>query len=83
MPGAAAAGRAVVTVEDHGAGLSPERLDAVFERFRRGDAAAGPGFGVGLALARWVVEAHGGSLRAEVPEEGGLRLTMTLPLADT
>ena len=73
---------AVVTVADDGAGLPPERLEAVFERFRRGEAAAAPGFGVGLALARWVVEAHGGSLRAEAPEEGGLRLVMTLPLAD-
>jgi len=36
---------------------------------------------VGLALARWVVEAHGGSIRAEAPEAGGLRLVISLPLA--
>ena len=80
--GGRAEGRlAVVTVADDGVGLPRERLEAVFERFGRG-AAGAPGFGVGLALARWVVEAHGGDLRAEAPEEGGLRLVMTAPLAE-
>ncbi len=77
------AGRAAaaITVADDGPGLPAEKLDAVFDRFARaGDGA--PGFGVGLALARWVVEAHGGSLRAEAPAGGGLRLVMFLPLAE-
>jgi signal transduction histidine kinase len=75
-------GTAVVEVADTGPGLAPGRLEEVFDRFSRGDAPA-PGFGVGLALARWVVEAHGGSLTAESPAGGGLRLLARLPLAET
>lgn len=74
-------GLAVIEIADDGPGVPPDRLDAVFGRFDREDAAAAPGFGVGLALARWVVEAHDGSLRAEAAAGGGLRLVMTLPLA--
>jgi two-component system OmpR family sensor kinase len=83
ISGRAERGAAVVVVADDGPGLPPERLRAAFDRFGRepGDVDA-RGFGVGLALARWVVEAHGGSLRAEAPEEGGLRLVMSLPLAE-
>ena len=74
----------MIAVSDDGPGLPAGRLDALFERFgRAGGGGDVPGFGVGLALARWVVEAHGGSLRAEAPAEGGLRLVMFLPLAGT
>ena len=82
VTGRAEAGMAVVEVVDTGPGLPPERLAAIFDRFSRGDAPA-PGFGVGLALARWVVEAHGGSLAGGEPGGGGLRLTLRLPLAET
>ena len=81
IAGSDASGAAVVTVRDDGPGLGPAEAEVVFDRFARGEGAAAPGFGVGLALARWVVEAHGGSLRAEAPGEGGLRLVMCLPLA--
>ncbi len=80
--GRAEDGMAVVELADTGPGLPPDRLEAVFDRFSRGDGPA-PGFGVGLALARWVVEAHGGSLTAETPAGGGLRLVARLPLAET
>lgn len=83
VAGRTANGQAEVTVADDGPGIAPERLAAVFGRFTRGAGTAAPGFGVGLALAAWVVEAHGGSLRAEAPEGGGLRVVMTLPLAVT
>jgi two-component system OmpR family sensor kinase len=79
--GSAVQGAAAVTVTDDGPGLAADKHEAVFDRFGRAGADA-PGFGVGLALARWVVEAHGGSLRAEAPAEGGLRLVMFLPLAE-
>lgn len=78
--GRAEEGMARVEIADDGPGLPPERLAAAFERFERGEATA-PGFGVGLALARWVVEAQGGALVAERPPAGGLRLVLRLPLA--
>ncbi|MDH2328897.1 HAMP domain-containing sensor histidine kinase [Cereibacter sp. SYSU M97828] len=65
-----------VTFTDDGPGLPPG--SAMTERFAKG---GGRGFGVGLALARWVIEAHGGVLALESPGTG-LRLTITLPLAD-
>lgn len=78
------AGEAVVALADDGPGLPPERLGAIFERFgREASPAPQPGFGVGLALARWVVESLGGSLVAVAPDGGGLTLAMRLPLAET
>ncbi|WP_169053196.1 sensor histidine kinase [Falsirhodobacter xinxiangensis] len=64
-----------VTFTDDGPGLPPG--SAMTERFAKG---GGRGFGVGLALARWVIEAHGGTLALDSPGIG-LRLTITLPLA--
>ncbi|HET9070249.1 MAG TPA: HAMP domain-containing sensor histidine kinase [Amaricoccus sp.] len=82
IAGRAEAGWGEVVVADDGPGLAPEALGTLFDRFSRGaEGTAAPGFGVGLALARWVVEAHGGSLRAEAAEGGGLRLVLRLPLA--
>lgn len=83
---AAEAGLARLTVTDDGPGIPAPELGAVFERFRRGadaDSRRAAGFGVGLALARWVVEAHGGSIAALPPPDGrrGLTLHLTLPLA--
>jgi signal transduction histidine kinase len=81
IAGAADDGWAEVDIADDGPGIAAERLDGLFERFTRGAAPVPPGFGVGLALARWVVEAHGGSFAAATPAQGGLRLTLRLPLA--
>ena len=72
-----------ITITDTGPGLAPDRLEAVFDRFARAPEGialtAGQGFGLGLALARWVVEASGGSLVA-LPSTGGLHLRLVLPL---
>ncbi len=63
-----------ITVADDGPGFPPE-AEALFERFRRGEArgAVSAGFGIGLALARWVVERHDGEIRLETlpPATGG------------
>lgn len=76
--------RARVQVTDHGVGMSQEQLDHVFERFyRAGDAHGGSagGSGLGMPIALWVVEAHGGTLRlASTPGEG-TTATVLLPLA--
>ncbi|MGX7708258.1 ATP-binding protein [Methylobacterium sp. Gmos1] len=79
---------AAVTVSDDGPGF-PENAETLFERFRRGDKpGSGPaGFGIGLALARWVVERHDGTIRLESGDPHGLgfgaRVTLALPGEDT
>jgi two-component system sensor histidine kinase ChvG len=69
---------AEVVVSDDGPGITPEDLPRVFDRFftTRGDRR---GTGLGLALARAVVEAHGGTIRAQSPPEGGARFVVRLP----
>jgi signal transduction histidine kinase len=72
-----------VTVEDTGAGLEPEAVSRMFDRFWRGDRARtrgdGAGAGLGLAIARGLVEAQGGRIWAESRPGGGTRVSFTLP----
>jgi signal transduction histidine kinase len=72
-----------VSVEDEGRGLSAETLQHMFERFWRADPARGSkaGAGLGLAIAKGLVEAHGGQIWAENRPEGGARISFTLPAA--
>lgn len=68
-----------VSVEDHGPGLPQGKGDRVFDRFVSG---AGPGReGLGLAIAKTFVEAHGGRLRADRTHDVGTRLVFDLPQA--
>ncbi|HEX2187509.1 MAG TPA: ATP-binding protein [Longimicrobiaceae bacterium] len=72
-----------VAVEDTGAGIPPEDLPRVFDRFYRGEEArsrAG-GTGLGLAIARMVAERHGGEIRAESEPGRGSAFTVRLPAA--
>lgn len=66
-----------VAVRDSGPGIPEADLAHVFERFYR--SADSGGMGLGLAIARSLVEAHGGSLRAENVAAGGAELSFTLP----
>jgi two-component system, OmpR family, sensor histidine kinase BaeS len=68
-------------VEDTGAGIPPEHLSKVFERFYRVDAArdhASGGSGLGLSIVRAIVERHGGRVIASSPAGGGARFELVL-----
>ncbi|MBW6469321.1 MAG: HAMP domain-containing histidine kinase [Coriobacteriia bacterium] len=72
----------IVTVEDEGPGIPEEARDAAFERFERlgADNSAHPGSGLGLYIVRAIVEAHGGSVRAEAGGGGrGAKFVIELP----
>lgn len=76
---------AEVIVEDRGPGISPEDLERIFSRFYRGEKSRSRthgGAGLGLAIARGIVDAHGGAIRAENRSEGGARFVFSLPLVD-
>ncbi len=75
--------RCLVSVEDDGAGIPEAELPHVFERFRQVDGSATrrhPGMGIGLSLARSLVELHGGTIWAESAVGRGSRFTFSLPI---
>jgi heavy metal sensor kinase len=74
-------GMARVTVSDHGPGIAPDERGRVFERFHRSPDASGQGAGLGLAIARAIVDAYGGRITAEGTPGGGATLVVELPLA--
>jgi len=74
-------GVVVLTVDDHGPGLPAGREEAIFEKFERGAReSALPGVGLGLAICRAIVQAHGGRIRGETRDDGGARFTIVLPM---
>ena len=75
--------RVLVEVEDSGEGIKPDDLPHVFERFYRGEKSrnrATGGAGLGLAIARGVIEAHGGQIAVESTPGQGTRFHFHLPL---
>ena len=69
----------IVTVEDSGEGISADHLPHIFDRYRQAHQGRG-GTGLGLALVKAVIEAHGGSVWAESQEGVGTRINCRLPL---
>ena len=69
-------------VADAGEGIDPALLPTLFDRFTRADAARGRdtgGAGLGLAICRAIVEAHGGTISAESARDAGATFTVELP----
>ncbi|MGN6160105.1 MAG: sensor histidine kinase [Marmoricola sp.] len=67
-----------IAVTDNGAGIPPERREAVFDLYSRGDLTVG-GTGIGLATVRRAVEAHGGDVGIEDAPDGGTTVWFSLP----
>ena len=74
----------VLTVADNGPGIPPEHLPKIFDRFYRVDSARTSSqgrTGLGLAICKAIVEAHGGSIAATNLPSGGAEFTVRLPMA--
>jgi len=75
-------GRAVcIEISDSGVGIRPDELSRIFDRFYRGSNArtsSASGSGLGLSIAKWIVEAHGGSIEAISSPDVGTRMTIVL-----
>ena len=81
---AAPGGQAEVVVEDTGIGIRPDQLPHIFERFWRGDPARGrgdgaQGAGLGLAIARWIADAHGARIEITSEPGTGTRVAIRFP----
>ena len=74
-------------VSDSGEGILPEDVSRIFDRFWRGDPArshsGGAGMGLGLAIAKGLVEAHGGRIWADSTQGQGTTISCVLPLPST
>jgi len=69
-----------IWVDDEGSGLPAGKEEEIFKKFERGQKeSATPGVGLGLAICRAIVEAHGGAIRAENRRERGARFVFSLP----
>ena len=85
IDGSADGGAVTLRVTDNGPGIAPEALAHIFDKFVIGDRRAVPhgdgrqSTGLGLAIAKGIMEAHGGSIVAESPPGGGARFTLTFP----
>jgi signal transduction histidine kinase len=80
---AAASGADVaIAVADTGAGIPSDYLAKIFEPFVQVPSAAGGGAGLGLSIARRIVEAHGGQLRVQSEVGKGSTFTFTIPIEE-
>jgi two-component system sensor histidine kinase KdpD len=72
----------VFSIADHGPGLVPGEENKIFEKFYRGPGTPAGGLGLGLSIARQLVEAHSGQIVAQNRTEGGARFSIRLPIGE-
>ncbi len=72
----------IFSVADHGPGLTPGEEGKIFQKFYRGPGTRPGGLGLGLSIARQLVQAHGGEIVAQNKEEHGARFSIRLPLGE-
>lgn len=75
-------GKAYIQVQDKGVGIRPEDVPHIFDRFyRSADARGGKagGAGLGLSIAKWIIEKHGGNFEVISRVDIGTRVTIELP----
>ncbi|MBB3955118.1 sensor histidine kinase [Novosphingobium sediminicola] len=74
---------AILSIADHGPGMGEADLPLIFEAYYQSEEGRHRGgTGLGLALARWVADQHGGTIRAENRATGGARIVLMLPLEE-
>ncbi len=77
-------GRAIVTVADNGPGIDPAQVEEMFRPFKRGEPSRNRqtgGVGLGLAITRAIAHRHGGDIHVANRPEGGLLVSVSIPLA--
>ena len=80
---------AEIAVIDNGPGIAPADQPGIFERFTQSGSTSAQGFGIGLALARWVIDSHDGTITLESPvapadalgDAPGTKIAVRLPLS--
>lgn len=74
----------IIEIEDQGPGIPEADIERIFEPFVRLEASRNKetgGIGLGLAIARSIIKGHGGAIQAQNKQEGGLKVTISLPVA--
>jgi PAS domain S-box-containing protein len=71
-----------IRIEDHGIGMTPEQVERIFDKFYRADRSdtAVSGLGLGMSIARQIIEAHGGKIVVESTSGKGTTVSFTLPV---
>ena len=72
----------VIEIEDSGPGIKPELTEVIFDRFytsRKGTAIVDNASGLGLAIAKQIIDAHGGKIFVDTSELGGCKFTISIP----
>ncbi len=75
--------RVEIAFVDHGPGVPPGAETRIFEKFYRGPHVPAPGAGLGLAICKGIIEAHGGTIRAETRSSGGAAFRISIPRGGT